>query len=524
MERGEIVDGCFWIERCVQRSAAVDVYRAVDVRDESSVLLRVHTSVSTGGVDHFHRVCAALAASPHPALERVLASGSTSSGSLYAALLTPSGPTLEETLGYGLASSDATPIAQRALLALEHLHGLGIVHGEITTRALLLPLGLATATTLLDVMLVPRALIAAEDSLPSVQVVAASHLAPERVRAGLRASPAADMFALGCVFYRMLTGRLPFASQGVVGTFLRILYEDPEVPALEVGSPMKALASVTMRMLEKDPALRPSAADALAELDGAEPIGPIPEDPASLDSPTLQHQLQDVGLVLCRESARGHASLDREAELDRVARLLEDLGGRLDRLSDGTLLVEVGRPPSRTKTDSFVRAGRAALLLQTALPACCIVVARGGTGARGLEAAEALLTRVPPGHIAIVADLARRLEKHFEVQSSEIASFLWEGEPRTHEQAPSGQRFAGLRALGAGRRNSVPELDNEVTIVEQVHGVDAVQPGLEPHPTLEMDMTALALASVGVPSIQHDDTDQDASPPEETTLHASPKP
>lgn len=531
MERGELIDGCFWIDRCVYRTASTHIYRAIDVRDRSPIVVRVHTDLSSAGVAYFERTCAVLAASPHPCLERVLGWGALEEDARYAASWLPEGTTVDEALDAGLTAAETTAIATRALAGLARLHEAGVAHGALTSASLVLPGGNPAAALLSEITLVPPALVAAEASLPSVKGAGASHLAPERVRTGSGPSSEADVFALGCVLYRMLTGRLPFAASGVVGTFLRVLYEEPDPIEPQDSDIASRIADAARRMLDKNPEARPSARDILAELEAP---SPRPQTLPLYDVANGAHPAHEVGLVLCRELVRGHASLASEGELDGVERMLAVIGGRLDRLSDGTLLVEV---PWRSGADAIVHAARAALLVQAALPLGSIVVARGGTGARGLELAESLLSKVGAGRIVVCPDVAPRLEKVFDLEPGEAGPLLFEREPRTFEQ---GARDAAARtsittATGETPAIGRPEFDSEVTIVEHKRRTLEVeivqQPSLDPQPTLEMDMTALAQAmlqrapAAGAervsgtqpPMMQHDDTDQETLVPEEVT-------
>lgn len=504
MERGELIDGCFWIDRCLHRSAAIDVYRAVDVRDSSLVLVRVYVALSSTGLEHFSRTCTLLAEHPHPAIERLVAWGSFSESAVYAAVAPPAGPTLAEAMEHGVSGSDAMIVTKRALGALRHLHALRVAHGDITARAIVLPQGDASLATLTGLALVPSALIAVEDSMPSVQVETASHLAPELVRTPGRPTTDADMFALGCVLYRSVTGQLPFASQGgVVGTFLRVLYDEPALPRTTGRREPWVLSTLAMRMLAKDPAARPTAADALAALEHPETVG-IESEPS-----TLVPASRRVGIVLCEELERGHASLAREGELERVERQLDVLGGRLDRLHSGTLLIEIDATKSG---DGLIRTARAALLLQSALPTSKIVIARGAAG--GIDAAEVLLAGAAAGRVTVLPELVPAFERDFDIEPTPHGSVLWEREPHTEERTEAARRRPGSKT--GPEIAAVPwpatEFDGEVTIVEHKRRTLelAIASSLEQQPTLEMDLSALARATVpgsSPPAMQHDDTD-----------------
>jgi len=507
MERGDLIDGTYFVERCVARSAAHEVYQAVDVRDSSARVVRVHRSLSTSGIGRFEATCAVLAAHPHPALERLLGWGALPGNARYAVLEVPNGPSLAELLPDGpgghearktasnasasdtirtrLPVHDVFRLASRLLQALGHLHALGIAHGGLSAAAVLLPLRFAAATALVDVELVPAAMAASESSLPALALEAASCVPPERIRSQEAPTPAGDMFALGCTLYRVITGRRAFASRSVVGASLRILYEDPDpLGPIDESLPSEIVA-LTVEMLAKDPAERPTPRDALARLEAPPSGGALGDEPG-----TLRSRIREVGVIVSRSPVNAASTLAGEAELDSVQRILDQHGARLDRLSDGTLVFEV-EPRAAAGEDPLVRTGRVALLLQSLQPLARFVVTRGGSGARGLEAADALLSRIRTGTIAVTPDIAARLSRSFEIESAGEVCLLYEREQRTRERSRSSER---------GPARLFSDMDSEITIIEQKRPTLEVEmvsaPPLEQQPTLEMDMSALALSMI----------------------------
>jgi WD40 repeat protein/tRNA A-37 threonylcarbamoyl transferase component Bud32 len=93
-----------------------------------------------------------------------------------------------------------------------------------------------------------------------------SYAAPEQVE-GLTKTvgPAADIYALGAIFYQMLTGRPPFQAATVLQTLQQVKTADPVPPSrLQPGLPRDA-EKICLKCLHKDPHKRYSSAAALAE-------------------------------------------------------------------------------------------------------------------------------------------------------------------------------------------------------------------------------------------------------------------
>lgn len=151
-------------------------------------------------------------------------------------------------------------IAQAAA-GLEHAHQRGLVHRDIKPANLLvdregvvkvLDMGLAKFTS--ESRAVPTTL--AEHVLGT-----ADYLAPEQAINSQTVDHRADVYALGCTFYYLLTGHPPFAA----GTSLERMtaHRHDQPPSLLVDRPdaPAALVTICQRMMEKSPVDRYTSAD-----------------------------------------------------------------------------------------------------------------------------------------------------------------------------------------------------------------------------------------------------------------------
>jgi len=105
------------------------------------------------------------------------------------------------------------------------------------------------------------------------------YVAPEQI-AGGQVDARVDVYALGCLLFKLLTGRVPFPREGEAARLYAHLNDPPPAPSLYEPAVPMALDDVVIRAMSKAPEGRyPSAGDlgraALAALSGA-PVA-IPE-------------------------------------------------------------------------------------------------------------------------------------------------------------------------------------------------------------------------------------------------------
>ncbi|MCD9881107.1 serine/threonine-protein kinase [Streptomyces guryensis] len=140
-------------------------------------------------------------------------------------------------------------------------HQVGIVHRDVKPgnvflcrdgRVVLVDFGIAR---LIESGMLPQA-----DMFVGTPV----YMAPEAVR-GLTVGPQADLYGLGCVMYRMLSGEEPFTGGDDSTNEIFFAKVNQPPPTLRGRWDVDAeLAGIVDRLLEREPHLRPSAADEIA--------------------------------------------------------------------------------------------------------------------------------------------------------------------------------------------------------------------------------------------------------------------
>jgi hypothetical protein len=165
-----------------------------------------------------------------------------------------------------LPIAHACHYVRQAALALQHAHEKGMVHRDIKPHNLMLtPKG---AVKVLDFGLAKvRSEQAAGKHATSADVVLGTpeYMAPEQAVNTKGADIRADIYALGCTLFHLLTGGPPFAGETPLAVVMaQMQAAPPAVEALRPDVPAD-LADLVRRMLTKDPARRPQTPKEVAE-------------------------------------------------------------------------------------------------------------------------------------------------------------------------------------------------------------------------------------------------------------------
>ncbi|MFF5178569.1 serine/threonine-protein kinase [Micromonospora sp. NPDC000316] len=180
---------------------------------------------------------------------------------------------------------DAVAIGAEVSSALATAHSRGVVHRDVTPGNVMLT---STGVKVVDFGI--SALVGESEKGPDGTLLGTpAYLAPERLDNG-QVSPATDVYAVGLLLYRMLTGRLPWEATTTTQMLRAHMYSDPDPMPPVPGLPAE-VTDLVRRCLAKQPGDRPGTAElarTLAEAAGmlaALPVSPAgPLDPAALAS------------------------------------------------------------------------------------------------------------------------------------------------------------------------------------------------------------------------------------------------
>jgi hypothetical protein len=173
------------------------------------------------------------------------------------------------------------PAATAALIAqvgsgLDAIHAAGLVHRDVKpANVLLSETGSADHAYITDFGVARN--VATESGLTQTGrfVGTLDYVAPEQISGGV-VDARADVYALGCLLFKLLTGEVPYPREGEAARLYAHLNDPPPAPSLHATAVPMALDDVVIRSMSKQPGDRyPSAGDlgraAVAALSGSQP-------------------------------------------------------------------------------------------------------------------------------------------------------------------------------------------------------------------------------------------------------------
>jgi len=267
---GALFANRFRIVGLIGRGGMGEIYRAHDLELDQPVALKFLTAVrfderARGRLRQEVRLARQVS---HPNVCRVYDIGEAQ-GELYLSMEYVDG----EDLAALLRRIGKLPTDKALEIALKLCAGLGAAHAKGMLHRDLKPANIMIDSSG-EVRIMDFGLAAISDELRATQVSEGTpnYMAPEQL-AGEKVSAQSDIYAMGLVFYEMLTGKSPFA--GNTPAELRRLREESRItpPSMLVTDLEPKVERAILQCLDPDPKMRPASAHAVATLlPGGDPL------------------------------------------------------------------------------------------------------------------------------------------------------------------------------------------------------------------------------------------------------------
>lgn len=244
------------------------VYKARDTGLDRTIALKVLYSDRTADPDsvaRFRREALVAARLHHPHIFTVYDAGEAD-GYIYIAMEYLPGQTLRELMDAEkvLSLERALPILEQIAEALDYAHRQGVIHRDIKPGNIIME----ETEQGVRVILTDFGLVKAMEesvTLTSQDLLLGSpeYMAPEQAdpRRATEVGPATDLYALGIVAYRMLTGQVPFSGKvpAILNAHMNLDPPDPRAIREDLSPEM---ATALLKMLAKAPGDRFTSAHA----------------------------------------------------------------------------------------------------------------------------------------------------------------------------------------------------------------------------------------------------------------------
>jgi len=335
---GTTLLGQFHLVAPIGSGAMGTVYRAWQSGMERQVAVKLLRSDLTHDQDlrrRFLREARAAARLSHPNIVCVHLVGETEAGVPYLVMEHLDGETLDDLLerDESLAPRRAVTIARQIACALAEAHAGGVVHRDLKPANIILTQRRASGELVKIVdfgiaKVAHSALLNMSTRLTREGVVFGTphYIAPEQAQ-GVELDGRADIYSLGILLYRMLSGTLPFDGAAIAVMLAHISKKPAHL--LEVAPDVdRRLAAIVMRCLAKDPRERFADAEGLAaalaalEEEDEEVRAPRPRThprPPSRPPALIVPTVEAARVMMPTPSWRGDLAALLEQEPDEVA-------------------------------------------------------------------------------------------------------------------------------------------------------------------------------------------------------------
>ena len=252
IDAGSQIDS-YRIEAPVARSGMATIFRAIDLRDNRIVALKIpHPDLEADPIlfDRFQREAGIGEKLSHPKVMRVF--GGEERSRVYMVMEWCEGRLLRQILAEGPIPHDrAIRIAMGVLEALDYIHANGVVHRDLKPENIMVD-----AEDNIKLIDFGIASDSAARRLTYANFTAAlgtpDYISPEQVK-GKRGDGRSDIYSMGVILYEMLSGKLPFSGPSPLAAMNDRLLNHPTPPRVADPSISPQLQEILYRALERDP-------------------------------------------------------------------------------------------------------------------------------------------------------------------------------------------------------------------------------------------------------------------------------
>ncbi|MEE2786353.1 MAG: protein kinase [Myxococcota bacterium] len=261
-EIGTILEGRYRIDLEVGRGGMGVVYRGIDLTLSRPVAIKamLESKADAGVLARFMHEARSLASVEHEGLVPVYAVGQTD-GVYYMVMKFVEGLPLGDHLQQVgmMPEDDVRQMLIQVCRALSALHGQGLVHRDMKPGNLIV--GDDGSFTVMDLGIVKHIEEGAE-ATTSTATGTPRYMPPEMFSNGI-VDGRADLYSLGIIAYRALTGVVPFDGPTPMAILYKQAHTEPAPLRSLNGSVSKEMAATVHRLLAKDPEARYANAEAL---------------------------------------------------------------------------------------------------------------------------------------------------------------------------------------------------------------------------------------------------------------------
>jgi serine/threonine protein kinase len=231
----------------LQRPVALKVMKAELAAREENRLRFLREARAAAAIDHEHVV--------------TIYQVGDHDGVPYLAMKLLRGESLEDRLnhlGGPLPLAEVLRIGREVAEGLAAAHERGLIHRDIKPANIWLEAG-RDWVRIVDFGLARAADEDGTLTQTGILIGTPAYMAPEQAE-GEPLDHRCDLFSLGCVLYRMSTGRLPFQGKNSLSMLRALVSQTPPAPVTVIPTLAPPLSELVMSLLEKQPGKRPASA------------------------------------------------------------------------------------------------------------------------------------------------------------------------------------------------------------------------------------------------------------------------